>query len=115
MELVCVAHVFAGWVWGKHGPSTADSQHPDTAAKSAGWCSQTEQQQWDHDQLISAMPMQPAVPTAASSQVDCCSQVLPGAAMCQGDLLQMGDEDQSSNEMYIRCPCRTSCPPEHSP
>ena len=52
----------------------------------------------------SAMPLQPAVPTATASQVECCRQVLPGAAMCQGDLLQMGREDQSSNEKCIRCP-----------
>ena len=52
MELVCVAHVFAGWVWGKNGPSTADSQPPGTAAKSAGWCSQTAQKHATMQQVL---------------------------------------------------------------
>ena len=54
--------------------------------------------------LGSAMPVRPAVPTAAASQIDRCSQVVPGAATCQGDLLQMGHQDQSSSEMYAGCP-----------
>ena len=40
------------------------------------------------------MPMRPAVPTAAASQVDRSSQVLPGAATCRGDSLQMGHEPE---------------------
>ena len=42
-------------------------------------------------------------PHSYCQPVECCSQVLPGAAMCQYYLLQMGREDQSSNEKRIRC------------
>ena len=54
------------------------------------------------------MPVRPAVPTATASQVDHGSQLLPGAATCQGDLLlTFCHEKQSlplSFETRVRCP-----------